>query len=989
MPRQAKYIIDDANFKFHQVATSWDYDNRVTSDQDDVFPDGLYSKKDTIGMRVKRDFQIQTTGKASLEFVFTVELSADGYYVNMCSKDNTVVFSISAKDGKILFNGNDTGVESHTGKVFGKVDFDIDKKTARLILDGKTVCRCDLPDFKDIAKVIMGTDGTTDINLKPFTMKLYMDYIANEKFFYTRSVLSDEWQTEGSVFMRSHLANPQMDYNYGVIDGKGKAVYPFEKTSGDINVEAYVLFRTETDGAILSLGKDGENVFGVKTENSAFYTLSGDMLRKFSRDVWQLVRFEKRGAKMIVRIDGKICGEFDVGEDVSFDSYLFGHEADGSEMAFADLVVEPYIDYPDYCPEPKAALSDKYEVGMNVCNMWREGCHYGWDRITYFDDHTPLIGAYDEGLPEVADWEIKFMVENGVSFQHFCWYCPDGKINFPIKHSRMDDALRDGYMNARYSDKMKFIIMWENDGYSNTNPEDFKDYVWKYWCEYFFTDPRYLTFENKPLISLWSFKFVEHWGGPEKAQEMIKFMNEDIKRFGFDGVLLMTTSTTDERSAYEKLSEYSDVTYAYGYSREGCRPEVQEKAIDVRNSYGLAPFIRTASVGFDVYTWGRTEDRTPLITPEDFERVLKYAKMRGDECDGDKWYNRTFIMSTWNEYGEGTYIMPSHRYGFGYLDKIREVFVPEAGDRENALPTESQKKRLSYLRIPERVIIRRLGNEKTEEHKNANTVVSGYDFSNKSDAEKWGDFNECARCEKTGSSIVINPTFSSAAHYSLISKEPSCVIRASDATHIRIKVRSTKGDSFMRVAFLTDTDNAWRGNKCEKTVKIPQGDDYIYVSYYISMLPTWVGDITDIRIDNMAELPLEVASVEFMKFTDEERAYPAIFVNGEKLRLSFDPIYEEMGYNFIVSMDPGKGFFRALKLYQEYDRPSQTLYVASASHEAYFKINSYYATVDGKKVGMPVMCSMRDGLPTMALNTLCDLFEITYRIDRNYMYIEV
>ena len=34
------------------------------------------------------------------------------------------------------------------------------------------------------------------------------------------------------------------------------------------------------------------------------------------------------------------------------------------------------------------------------------------------------------------------------------------------------------------------------------------------------------------------------------------------------------------------------------------------------------------------------------------------------------------MISTWNEYGEGTYIMPSKgNGGFGYLDALREVYT--------------------------------------------------------------------------------------------------------------------------------------------------------------------------------------------------------------------------------------------------------------------------------------------------------------------------
>ena len=59
-------------------------------------------------------------------------------------------------------------------------------------------------------------------------------------------------------------------------------------------------------------------------------------------------------------------------------------------------------------------------VGMNICSLWREGSHAGWDCISPYDDVNTVLGFYDEGLPETSDWEIKFMVEHGIDYELYC-----------------------------------------------------------------------------------------------------------------------------------------------------------------------------------------------------------------------------------------------------------------------------------------------------------------------------------------------------------------------------------------------------------------------------------------------------------------------------------------------------------------------------------------------------------------------------------------
>ena len=83
--------------------------------------------------------------------------------------------------------------------------------------------------------------------------------------------------------------------------------------------------------------------------------------------------------------------------------------------------------------------------------------------------------------------------------------------------------------------------MWENVNTDVYSLEDFKEYIWKYWVEYYFKDDRYVRVDNKALISVWSRWSLETaFGGTDGAKEAVAFMNVVIKKYGYDGVVLIT-----------------------------------------------------------------------------------------------------------------------------------------------------------------------------------------------------------------------------------------------------------------------------------------------------------------------------------------------------------------------------------------------------------------------------------------------------------------
>jgi hypothetical protein len=53
--------------------------------------------------------------------------------------------------------------------------------------------------------------------------------------------------------------------------------------------------------------------------------------------------------------------------------------------------------------------------------------NHKWHAV-WSHDHArkPVLGWYDEESPETVDWQIKYLVENGISFVSVCWYWRNG-----------------------------------------------------------------------------------------------------------------------------------------------------------------------------------------------------------------------------------------------------------------------------------------------------------------------------------------------------------------------------------------------------------------------------------------------------------------------------------------------------------------------------------------------------------------------------------
>lgn len=327
-------------------------------------------------------------------------------------------------------------------------------------------------------------------------------------------------------------------------------------------------------------------------------------------------------------------------------------------------------DYDVLVPRP---VKTKYQIGAYYFPGWSADQLNRWEKQKDFPEREPVLGWYAEGRPEVADWHIKWAVENGLTFFVYDWYWRDGR-------EELGAGLNEGFLKARYRGLMKFALMWANHPPFDVGSRERLLQVTDYWLERYFRQPNYLTVDGKPYVSFFNpTEVIRDLGGPEKCKEALETARERVRAAGLAGLHI---GACGGAPGMVKAAGFDSLT-GYNYRRTGATtlqsPYRQyllghEALWEGFQKSGIT-YIPLLTVGWDSRPWAgpRAEARFARRT-QDFEEALGRLKAFLD-AHGEK----MAILEAWNEWGEGSYIEPNAEFGFGDLEAIRKVFA-EPGD---------------------------------------------------------------------------------------------------------------------------------------------------------------------------------------------------------------------------------------------------------------------------------------------------------------------
>lgn len=367
-------------------------------------------------------------------------------------------------------------------------------------------------------------------------------------------------------------------------------------------------------------------------------------------------------------------------------------------------------------------LPQFYEFPENN-EWWGEG----FTEWTNVKKSKPLFeGHYQPTVPlnknyyyldndETIKWQIGLAKKFGV--YGFCFY----HYWFGNKKMLMEKPVERYLENKEFD--FPFCMCWANHNWTRTWVGGDKEILmevqygdkkdWKEHFEYllpYFSDFRYIRIDGKPVLVIYQPELIPNY------DEMRKYINELAKENGLGGITFISQAPNcawaggmdgiDYCIQYEPDYSCNSLTKvlksalrcnAYHFIFDKIQYRIKWKIKQLTNSrlckvvlydYDAVwefilkrevknkKMIAGAFVKCDVTP--RRQDRAIIYNNFSVDKFEKYMQLLVEKVEKEFYQQYIFIMA-WNEWGEGAYLEPDEKYGYGCLQAIRNVMDREEG----------------------------------------------------------------------------------------------------------------------------------------------------------------------------------------------------------------------------------------------------------------------------------------------------------------------
>ena len=355
-----------------------------------------------------------------------------------------------------------------------------------------------------------------------------------------------------------------------------------------------------------------------------------------------------------------------------------------------------------------------HDDSLGRAKLWSEGTGE-WEVINkgnpryegHYQPRQPLWGYEMDNDPKVVEKWIDVATDHGVNVFVYDWYWYEGG-------PYLESALNDGFLKAANNSKMQFYIMWAN--------HDVKHNYWNYhrygddtsilwdakvdWENYkiivdrvinqYFKKPNYLKINGEPLFSIFSVnKLLESFGGSvEETRKALDYFRDEVKKAGFPGLHIQWNQGGGSVMSEEKANEFRERVDAMGfnsvamYNMGGTKEDYLvygANSIKIREQMDAildVPVFPCVSIGWDDTPRFPAKGMKDVVhyhnTPVSFAALLSKAKKYADAHPEQP---KLITINAWNEWVEGSYLLPDMLNGFGYLEAVKEVIIDGKYDR--------------------------------------------------------------------------------------------------------------------------------------------------------------------------------------------------------------------------------------------------------------------------------------------------------------------
>lgn len=343
--------------------------------------------------------------------------------------------------------------------------------------------------------------------------------------------------------------------------------------------------------------------------------------------------------------------------------------------------------------------------------LWPEGIGE-WEVIKkgnprfegHYQPKSPLWGYEMDDDPEVMERWINAATDHGINVFIFDWYWFDGK---PF----LESSLNEGFLKAKNNQEMKFYVMWANHdvrrNYWNVHKyENDTSILWKGAVDLanfkiiakrvidnYFTKQNYFTINEEPVFYIFDANnFVKGLGGLRQTRNAIDYFREEAIKAGFPGlhIQVRAAGSMEPSILQDRLSEGKSVNelieflginsvtkYGWGvhedYIKLGSETIQKRQKLD---SMLNVPYFPNVSIGWDDTPRFPHKTRKDIISnnksPESFAAYLQKAK---EYCDAHPEQPKLITVFSWNEWVEGSYLLPDMKYGFKHLEAVQRVIT--------------------------------------------------------------------------------------------------------------------------------------------------------------------------------------------------------------------------------------------------------------------------------------------------------------------------